>query len=175
LNFVKLLEDFLQGLMTKQNLDKISPGASQGAFTTSLDLPTFGVPDAPPPGLEESRDISHCVAQLQSAWPIIQQRFKERTGRDLFLTCTYRSCARQNQLFHQVPKVTTIDGITKKGRHNYWPSQAIDVCVDIDPGPGKHPVWDHSAYEPLGPICLELGLTWGGSWASLKDSPHIQI
>lgn len=140
----------------------------------------------PPVGVIESREIRDCTPYIQERWPRVQADFKAQTGRDLFLTCTWRSAERQQELYAQGrtapgPKVTTLDGVTKRSRHNFYPAQAFDVCVDSDPGPGKHPVWDGAAYAPLGAICAAHGLVWGGDWngnglpdEKFIDAPHIE-
>lgn len=166
---------FFSGAYLKDQLGELGADSSKPAVTVTVPIAATGyvVPE-PPLGLEESRDIAHCTPLLQEKWPILQAMFQQQTGRQLFLTCTWRSKAKQQRLFLQVPRVTNIDGVTKRSRHNFFPAQAIDVCVDSDPGPGKHAVWDADAYAPLGPICEELGLVWGGGWKSFKDYPHIE-
>ncbi len=143
----------------------------------------------PQPTAENSRDIKDCVPYLQERWPKLQAMFQERTGRQLILTCTYRSERIQNELYQQgrrgIPGekiVTKLDGYTKRSRHNLYPSAALDVAVDVDPGPGKHISWDTAAYEPLIGICQELGLRSGADWDMDGDSsderfidwPHIE-
>jgi len=108
--------------------------------------------------------------------------FERETGRQLFETCTWRSQARQQELYQigrrGIPgekSVTQLDGVTKRSRHMVFPSEAVDCCVDSDPGPGKHPIWDEAAYAPLAPLALRHGLEWGGAWARLPDPPHLQL
>lgn len=135
----------------------------------------------PPAGLLESRDMADCHPELVKRYDLLKVAFKERTGRDLFETCTWRSAERQQNLW-QVGRrgipgertVTQIDGLTKKSRHMVYPSEAVDVCVDSDPGIGKHPVWDRPAYEALGPLAEEFGLVWGGNW-HIDDYPHLEL
>lgn len=71
--------------------------------------------------------------------------------------------------------VTNIDGKTKKSKHNYKPSKAVDVV--------PYPLdWnDIESFKLLASVvkrkALELGINieWGGDWVSLKDYPHYQI
>ena len=71
--------------------------------------------------------------------------------------------------------VTNLDGNTKKSKHNYYPSKAVDVV--------PYPLdWnDIESFKLLGSVvkrkALELGIDieWGGDWKSLKDYPHYQI
>lgn len=182
---MKWLFDLLAGLLTKQRMAEAGASAKtlEGAATISVELPTFGGHEPGPPlGLKESRDLAHCDPRLKRRYNALKIEFEAITGRQLFETSTWRSTQRQQELY-QIGRrgvagektVTKLDGVTKKSRHNVYPSEAVDVCVDSDPGPGKHAVWDRAAYEPLGALCLKHGLTWGGAWASIDDYPHLEL
>jgi len=129
----------------------------------------------------QSRDLAYAHPELRRRYALLKADFRAQTGRDLFETCVWRSSAQQNLEWLKgrrgIPGekiVTKIDGITKLGNHNRIPSRAVDVCVDIDPGPGKHVVWDHPSYDPLGPLADRHGLIWGGRWAQ-DDYPHLEL
>lgn len=175
------LLEILAGLFTKDQLRQAgaSPDMMQGAMTGQVDLPTFHVEPCPPMGILESRDLKHCHPELARRYLALKADFETQTGRQLFETCTWRSQARQEALYAQgrtAPGqiVTQIDGVTKRSRHQRYPAEAIDVCVDIDPGPGKHPVWDRSSYALLGPLSEAHGLVWGGRWRIIDD-PHLEL
>ena len=187
--FEELLK-LLASALTKQRLEDAGagPDALKGAVTTMVELPTFGGDNEPPEGLDESRAISHCEPELARRYLLLKADFEAETGRQLFETSTYRSRRRQKQIYDQgrtTPGkiVTKLDGVTRRSRHNYWPAQAIDVCVDSDPGPGKHAIWDESAYQPLCDLALKHGLTWGGDWnrngtsddEKFIDYPHLEL
>lgn len=77
--------------------------------------------------------------------------------------------------------ITHLDGYTKKGRHNYDPSKAIDIA--------PYPVeWGNEvAFNALSALILSISndfmeakrithpLKWGGHWKTFKDLPHYQI
>ena len=71
--------------------------------------------------------------------------------------------------------VTNVDGSTKKSKHNYSPSKAVDVV--------PYPLdWNNlESFKLLGSVvkrkAMELGIDieWGGDWNSFKDYPHFQI
>lgn len=183
----EVLLKFLGDQGTKAKLGSLGAEATVPMLTVTHPITSTGYQSPrPPTGVVESRDIKDCHVYLQERWPRVQADFKAQTGRDLFLTCTWRSQERQQELYAQGrttpgPKVTQLDGVKKRSRHNFYPSQAFDVCVDSDPGPGKHPVWDGTAYAPLGPICASHGLVWGGDWngngvadEKFIDAPHIE-
>jgi peptidoglycan L-alanyl-D-glutamate endopeptidase CwlK len=107
---------------------------------------------------------------------MLLQDFREQTGHDLLITCTARSTDEQARLYAQGrttpgPIVTQLDGTTHKSKHNLVPSKAIDVCVVV----GGKVSWNPDQYAPLGPLAAHYGLTWGGSWKTLKDYPHLEI
>lgn len=169
--------------LTGERLQEAGATPAEAALGPTVYIPittTFSAPVGPPPGLEESRDVAHLHPELQRRYALVDADYQRETGRQLFPTCTYRSPRKQGQLYAQGRDqpgsiVTNCDGVTKKSRHNVYPSQAIDVCVDTDPGPGKHPVWDREAYAPLGPIAARHGLVWGGGWKSIHDDPHLEL
>lgn len=175
------VEGLFRSIMTKEAL--LGAGAGKdtlgAAITTSVNLGSFYATPMPPEGTLESRDLAHCEPDLVRRYLLLKADFAMQTGRQLFETTTWRSQERQASLYAQgrtMPgkKVTNIDGVTSRSRHNFYPSQAIDVCVDSDPGPGKHAVWDEASYEPLRELCTKHGLIWGGTFKSLKDYPHIE-
>jgi len=186
------LFDFLVGVFTKQNLGAAGAGpeALRHSTTLAVPLPAFASNPTPPVGRAESRDLEHLHPELLIRYMALKADFASRTGRTLFETCTWRSVDEQGRLFRRgrsgIPgekKVTNCDGVTNKSRHNVFPSEAVDVCVDMDPGPGKHPVWDFEAYKPLGQLALIHGLRWGGDWNGngssaderLIDYPHLEL
>ena len=85
----------------------------------------------------------------------------------------HRSLERQKELFDK--GASQIDGISKKGKHNYFPSRAVDVV--------PYPLdWnDIESFKLLASVvkrkALDLGINvqWGGDWVSFKDYPHWQI
>ena len=182
--WIKQLFDLLVKAFTQQRLAEAGagPAALEGAVTVSAELPTFAPPNPEPPlGVAESRDLAHCHPELQCRYALVKADFEAQTGRQLFETCTWRSVAQQQELY-QIGRrgiagertVTQCDGILKKSRHMVYPSEAVDICVDIDPGPGKQAVWDRRLYVPLGQLAEAHGLVWGGSWG-IDDYPHLEL
>lgn len=177
------LLEVLAGLWTKQQLGQVSGDreAVSGAATALVDLPTFGALQPQPPDLPESRALEDLDPEFRRRYLALKVDFEDKTGRQLFETCTWRSAARQQELY-QIGRrgvagertVTQIDGVTKRSRHMLYPAEAVDVCVDSDPGPGKHAVWDRAAYELLGALAAAHGLTWGGNWR-IDDYPHLEL
>lgn len=153
-------------------------GLPIGAVAVQEVLPS-GYKTPQPPSIPESRSLDDCEEALRGPIQALQDAFRREQGKELHITCTWRSAARQRELYAQGRGspgfiVTNIDGVSKRSRHNYYPSQAVDVAVDVDPGPGKTIVWDAKAYMPLEELCKRFGLIWGGSW-KFKDYPHIEL
>jgi hypothetical protein len=69
-------------------------------------------------------------------------------------------------------RVTEKDGYNSRSKHNYIPSEAIDVLIRVNGAV----VWASDYYEPIGQIVFSLGysgeIRWGGSW---NDGGHIEI
>lgn len=84
----------------------------------------------------------------------------------------HRSLKRQKELFDK--GASQIDGISKKGKHNYMPSRAVDVV--------PYPLdWnDTESFKLLASVvkrkALDLGINvqWGGDW-KMRDYPHWQL
>jgi peptidoglycan L-alanyl-D-glutamate endopeptidase CwlK len=70
--------------------------------------------------------------------------------------------------------VTNVDGVNTKSKHNYSPSQAIDIA--------PYPIdWDDiERFEQMAVVVMycakKLGikLIWGGDWR-MKDYPHFEL
>jgi peptidoglycan L-alanyl-D-glutamate endopeptidase CwlK len=120
-------------------------------------------------GCDDKLQIVHKLAIKDSAYPYQ-------------ITHGHRTIEEQNELYQQGRTkpgkiVTNIDGITKKGKHNYSPSKASDIVIFAD---GKI-TWDKKYYKIVADHILAkaklLGITiyWGGNWEKFRDYPHFEI
>ena len=93
---------------------------------------------------------------------------------------SYRSIERQQELFKK--GFSKIDGIKKKGKHNYFPSLAIDII----PFKKGHNPFDGSKesdqmFEDLAKQFKEVAkqlnikIQWGGNWINFSDKPHFEL
>ena len=91
----------------------------------------------------------------------------------------FRTRERQKELFDK--GFSKIDGVSKKSKHNYFPSRAVDII----PYKKGHNPFDGSKEseemfyelaEEFKKVAKELNIaiTWGGDW-EFKDLPHFQI
>ncbi len=91
----------------------------------------------------------------------------------------HRSLQRQKELYEEGK--SQIDGIVKKGKHNYMPSLAVDVL----PYKKGHNAFDGSDESELmfwrmlwhfkrASIKLKIPIRFGAFW-SFKDFPHIEL
>ena len=95
-----------------------------------------------------------------------------------------RTAQQQNNLFHQRPKVTQIDGFKRTSYHQT--GKAFDIFVYDEHGA----CWDcKEKYVSLSILfkeefvlmqneCIfeeEEELQWGGDWIRFKDLPHFQL
>ncbi len=83
------------------------------------------------------------------------------------LSETHRSVERQTHLYNT--DASEVDGVTKKSRHNYWPSLAYDIDVG-DPDLRGY----DTPYQLAGTIGQELGMVWGGTWPNRVDPTHFE-
>lgn len=132
-----------------------------------------------------SRKLKDADEDLQKAFRLIRLYYRSiRPGHTLVITRTFRSFEDQQKLYQKGrttkgKKVTNIDGIKKLGKHNYYPSKAIDVAVRNESIKGI--TWNLYYYRPLvglaKKVSKEIGvkITSGGSWKKLKDYPHLEI
>ena len=112
------------------------------------------------------RDINELKPTAQKACRLFLKKCKE-AGLNIFLTETYRSQARQNQLYAQ--------GRTEPGKIVTWTlnsrhtsRRAWDIAVI-----GKD-LYDMAVIRQAGAIGQSLGITWGGEW-STPDYAHFEI
>ena len=115
-------------------------------------------------------DIS--LKRLQTCHPDLQRVLRETIKHyDFAILCGFRDEEEQERCFH--------DGSSKlhwpASRHNSFPSRAVDVA--------PYPVdWDNTkeffylAGMMIGIATgLGVGLTWGGSWKTFVDLPHLEL
>lgn len=112
------------------------------------------------------RDVNELTPAAQNACRLFLKKCKE-AGLNIFLTETYRSQARQNQLYAQ--------GRTEPGKIVTWTlnsrhtsRRAWDIAVI-----GKD-LYDMAVIRKAGAIGQSLGITWGGEW-STPDYVHFEI
>lgn len=119
------------------------------------------------------RDITELTPLAQRACRLFMAKCAE-AGLDIFITETYRSQARQNELYEQGRtrlwdekgnplKIVTW---TKNSRHTS--RRAWDIACK-----GKT-LYDTKVLREAGQIGKSLGITWGGDWET-PDMPHFEI
>lgn len=131
-------------------------------------------------GTTSKERLSTCDRRLQE---IIYLAIK-RSPIDFGVAEGHRSTTRQKSLYDQGK--SKIDGIKRKGKHNFNPSQAVDLYAWVN---GKAS-WDASSLILIAGVVYaaasELGYTirWGGNWDQdgeiitdqrFQDFPHFEI
>ena len=116
-----------------------------------------------------SRNPEDLTPEMQ----MLYNQFKERmeTAKiDFILTATFRSQEEQDKLYAQ--------GRTEPGRIVTWVrhSKHTDrIAFDIAIMKNGKITWDGNEYAAAGKIGMDIGLTWGGSWATKTDKPHFEL
>lgn len=112
------------------------------------------------------RDINELVPLAQEACELFLKKCAEN-GIDIFITETYRSQERQDELWAQ--------GRTKPGSIVTWTRNSRHTsrrAWDIACGGGD--LYDINVLNRAGAIGKSLGIIWGGGWES-PDRPHFEI
>lgn len=128
--------------------------------------------------------LAECHEDLQ----IVMKEAIKASPYDFGITWGYRSPVKQNELYQQGRTtegkiVTYVDGYVKMSKHNYNPSQAVDIACYIN----KTLTWNAEIYKIVASHIIDVAeelflsgkitnrITWGGNWRKLKDWPHFQI
>lgn len=141
-----------------------------------------------------SRKLTDADPRLVDLFQQIRQRWEAAfPGYTLLVFTTYRSPEEQYEQFRIGQ--SQIDGRTRKGKHNYYPSRALDVVMIR---PGGEAVWGPRAEWMgkeqftammwcFGQLAQRYGLRWGNDWngdgllvgpdpnESFVDSYHIEL
>ena len=95
-----------------------------------------------------------------------------------------RTAQEQNNLFHQKPRVTWLDGFKKKSYHQS--GKAFDIfiydehgacwnCVEKYKDVANVIKAEFSLMVEEGIFDKDVVFSWGGDWTKFKDLPHFQI
>ena len=144
-------------------------------------------------GNRSKKRLSTCDEDLQKIMNLAIQR----TIVDFGITEGHRSVERQQELFNQRPKVTHVDGVNIKSKHNYYPSKACDIYIyHPDKYMRKKIMYStiHLSYvaglimscadELYDKLVISHKLRWGANWDSdgiialdqkLDDYPHFEL
>ena len=113
------------------------------------------------------KDVSALQPKAQEACKLFLEECSRR-GLRIFLTETFRSQARQNELYAQ--------GRTKPGAVVTWTRRSyhtLGMAWDIAVSPPLE-LYDEGTLYVAGQVAQSLGIEWGGTWAR-QDRTHFQI
>ncbi|MEC1177202.1 M15 family metallopeptidase [Metasolibacillus meyeri] len=116
-----------------------------------------------------NRNITELLPIGQTACRLLFQECYKSGIRNVFVTETYRSQARQNYLYAQ--------GRTRPGPIVTWTLSSHHqsrLAWDIAVGP-PNVLYDASILNKVGAIARKLNITWGGDWVGSVDRVHFQI
>jgi len=131
--------------------------------------------------------LSSCHIDLQ----LIAKTSIDITPIDFGISEGHRSLEKQQEYFNK--GLSKIDGINKKGKHNYDPSMAFDFYIYV---PGKKLSYDKYHLTFVAGLMIAIAkmlildnkithdVRWGGNWdsdgelisdQSFDDLPHIEL
>lgn len=85
---------------------------------------------------------------------------------------TYRSVQEQNKLYAQGRTIKGNKVTNARGGYSY---HNYGLAFDAAPIVNGEINWDNEKlFETMGSIGKSVGLEWGGSWKTFKDTPHFQ-
>lgn len=146
------------------------------------------VPPPPvPPEWFTTREVEQARPLIRTAsrqWELLDAEFRQRLlvmfkimreqhGYDMVLLEGYRSPDRQAQLAALGPQVTQAGAF--ESYHQY--GLAAD-CAFVRDGRiviSEQDRWAASGYALYGEVARSVGMTWGGSWRSIKDYGHVEL
>lgn len=119
-------------------------------------------------GKKSSDLLATCDKRLQD----MANMMLARSEFDLTVTCGYREEEEQEKAFK--------DGKSKahygQSKHNTFPSKAVDICPYPINWDTKDIRWQEMALNAMwcaGKLGFEI--TWGGSFKSISDKPHLEL
>jgi peptidoglycan L-alanyl-D-glutamate endopeptidase CwlK len=146
------------------------------------------VPPPPlPPEMFSTQEVEMVRPMIRTAsreWNLLDEVYrqrllvvfkimKEQYGYDLVLLEGYRSPERQERLAAMGGHVTKAGAF--RSYHQY--GLAAD-CAFLRQGKvviSERDPWAMRGYELYGQVAQSVGLTWGGSWRSIKDYGHTEL
>ncbi len=115
------------------------------------------------------RDLAELLPAAQAACRLLFQECYKAGIKNIFITETYRSQARQNYLYAQ--------GRTRPGQIVTWTlnsNHKSRLAWDIAVGPPQS-LYDVTTLNQVGAIAKKLGIEWGGTWTNAIDRPHFEV
>ncbi len=137
-------------------------------------------------GKTSKKRLNTCHSDIQ----LIMNESIKITNVDFGIAEGHRSIEKQKQYFKEGK--SKIDGVNKKGKHNYTPSLAVDIYPYFDNGAK----WDNEHLSYLSGIIHGVSemlfasgkithkVRWGGNWdmdgiilidQSFDDRPHFEL
>ncbi|WP_432702490.1 M15 family metallopeptidase [Lysinibacillus sphaericus] len=115
------------------------------------------------------RDLAELLPGAQTACRLLFQECYKAGIKNIFITETYRSQARQKYLYAQ--------GRTRPGKVVTWTlnsNHKSRLAWDIAVGPPQS-LYDVTTLSRVGAIAKKLGIEWGGTWTNAIDRPHFEV
>lgn len=156
-------------------LELLSPSSAYGA-----DLPPTPSSPRPAPVRAElstvtSNDLTRAHPDLRTKIQQLKSMFEAQNPSWTVAVNDVTRSAKDQKLAYQ-KGYSTVDGSSQVGKHNYYPSLAVDLNIrSAENGRVPDRTDLHKLYSSLGELAEELGLRWGGRWTVPYDPYHFEL
>jgi len=122
-----------------------------------------------------SRNISQLHPTLQEKISELKKICKKQ-GLIICISECLRTVEEQNDLYAKGRTDKTCGIVTNAKGSSYSSMHQWGVAFDFYRNDGKGAYYDSDGFfSKVGKIGQSIGLEWGGSWKSIKDTPHFQL
>ncbi len=163
---VRPRDDRIAGLLQGEQLVPPPPVAPELFMQQEVQL-------ARPMVQTASREWALLDPEFRQRLLVVFQLLRERHGYEAVLLEGYRSPERQAKLSAMGPTVTQAGAF--ESYHQYGLAADVAFMRNGRIVISERDPWAMNGYELYGELAREVGLTWGGSWRTLKDYGHVEL
>jgi peptidoglycan L-alanyl-D-glutamate endopeptidase CwlK len=116
----------------------------------------------------------HIAALLPEVQPMARALVQKAAANKIHIRVIsgYRSHAEQNALYAQGRSQPGRKVTNARGGHS---THNFGIAFDIGVFSGNRYLGDSQKYRAVGALGMDMGLEWGGNWASIVDQSHFEL
>lgn len=131
------------------------------------------VEQAHPLAVTASREWALLDTEFRKRLLVVYRVMQEKHGYEMVLLEGYRSPARQEELAALGGNVTRAKAFESWHQYGLAADSAFRRAGRVVVS--EKDAWAARGYELFGQVAAEAGLTWGGSWKSIRDLGHVEM